>query len=940
MTVRRAAFVCCFLLSPLARQAGAQTPDYSGNYTGTYSYTVQTQTSDPAHPGCKNLVGTVSSTGPFEVAVQQSGNSVIGTLTAHNATNVVDDGQGNCSLVRSDLTGTGGGTLNGNVVTGSAGSAGTITITFSGNSLSGSIVANTTNLTFTAVKAASGPASITSFTANPATVTTGSPSSLTWDTVNATSVSIDNGIGSQAITGNVRVAPKQTTTYTLTAIGGGATVTATTTVTVIGTGPRVFAGTLPSGMLQASGEGLPYDSFSVSNVGSDPANVTVTSSGSFFLVAPRSFILAPGGSQSITIAATRQSGGAYDGSISIAGDGISSPVVVPVHLLVAPAPAGTVKPQPAVARVDVSAPANQNPSGSITFTNSGSSTMNGIAVADVPWLEPQTGAITIAPGQTQTVTFAVDRTKRPDAAALFGAAGGTILLRFLGAPVSSQRVASGTTPTSTVSVSVVDVVKPAVAAGSPPPLAGGEVALLIAGHGSASGIAGDLLLGNRGTAAVPDLKLFLTAASQIATLPQLAANLGLTLPSVSTSIFDIEAPGTIMLRGSIDQLAVAALRMVNPANAAAYFSTTPVFRSDRGMPPGGRIVLSGVENSDTARTNIFVQELSGNSGTADIQSYDDGGAPIGAKNSVSMSPFVSVSDQVSVVPGARSVVITNTSQGSTRINAYARVISLSTSDSWSVVDPSATVGTSNTFIMPMVASPAVSGATDLYVTNTSSSSPTTATLDVITPSTRRRAIRLASNGPDEGSQSTLTIRPHETQRTSISPETGFIRISGSFASVSAAGRVTMTSNGRFGSALPVMPIESAFGPGIGKRFANVGDSSAKTIAAGTPATFRSSLLLIDPTGQPATVRVTLWYSLSAGVAVSSQAVSSREFTVGANQMLLISDLARTVIGPQRDAYGDLRDMQVDVDVISGAGRILPFIESVDNGTGDPVVRSD
>jgi hypothetical protein len=613
-----------------------------------------------------------------------------------------------------------------------------------------------------------------------------------------------------------------------------------------------------------------------------------------------------------------------------------SPLVVPVHLLVAAAPAGSVNPQPTTARVDISAPANQNPSGSVAFTNTGSSQMIGIAVADVQWLIPQSGTITINPGETKSVSFTIDRSKRPDSNALFGGASGTVSLRFLGSPISSHRVASGTTPSSTVSVTVVDVVKPDVNPGVPPPLASGELALLIAGHGSAAGIAGDLLLSNRGTTPVPDLKLYLTAASQIATLPQLAANLGVTVPSASTSVFGAVGGGSIMLRGTLDNIAAAALRMVNPAGAAAYFSTTPIFRSDRGVLPGGTIVLSGVEKSDNTLTTVFVQELSGKSATADLQAYDASGNPIGVKNTVSMSAFVSSTDQNTVVTGAKSIVITNTSQTSTRINAYARVTDSITGDTWSVVDPTATLGASATFIMPTVASPAVTAQTDIYVTN-GSQSQTTASISFATPFVRRRSVRSGSN---PGSPSTLTIRPHETQRSTIAPATGYVRISGSSNTISAAGRVTMTSNGRFGSALPVQPVEAAMGTGSVKRFSGVGDSSTRTIAAGTPATFRSTLMLIETNGQSATVRVSVWYTLSAGVAVSARTVASKEFGVNGNQMLVIGDLARSIIGSQRDAFGDLRDMQVDVEVIDGSGLVLSYIESIDNGTGDPVVRSD
>ena len=57
-------------------------------------------------------------------------------------------------------------------------------------------------------------------------------------------------------------------------------------------------------------------------------------------------------------------------------------------------------------------------------------------------------------------------------------------------------------------------------------------------------------------------------------------------------------------------------------------------------------------------------------------------------------------------------------------------------------------------------------------------------------------------------------------------------------------------------------------------------------------------------------------------------------------MLVIRDLSRTIIGAQRDSFGDLRDMQVDVEVIGGSGGVLPFIESIENATGDLVMRPE
>jgi uncharacterized repeat protein (TIGR01451 family) len=58
-----------------------------------------------------------------------------------------------------------------------------------------------------------------SFIANPSSVLTGSSTTLSWSTTNATHVSIDNGIGSVADDGSIVVTPLVSTTYNLTVYG-------------------------------------------------------------------------------------------------------------------------------------------------------------------------------------------------------------------------------------------------------------------------------------------------------------------------------------------------------------------------------------------------------------------------------------------------------------------------------------------------------------------------------------------------------------------------------------------------------------------------------------------------------------------------------------------------------------------------------------------------
>jgi peptidoglycan-associated lipoprotein len=75
------------------------------------------------------------------------------------------------------------------------------------------------------------PAPTASLSANPNTIDKGQSSTLTWQTTNATDVSID-GIGAVQPNGSQPVTPPDSTTYHLTAKGAGGTQEATARVTV------------------------------------------------------------------------------------------------------------------------------------------------------------------------------------------------------------------------------------------------------------------------------------------------------------------------------------------------------------------------------------------------------------------------------------------------------------------------------------------------------------------------------------------------------------------------------------------------------------------------------------------------------------------------------------------------------------------------------------
>ena len=72
-------------------------------------------------------------------------------------------------------------------------------------------------------------ATVTNSTAN---INCGQSTNLEWTTADAVDVSYDNGVGKVANSGSQAVSPHATTTYTLTAVGPGGTVTGTETVNV------------------------------------------------------------------------------------------------------------------------------------------------------------------------------------------------------------------------------------------------------------------------------------------------------------------------------------------------------------------------------------------------------------------------------------------------------------------------------------------------------------------------------------------------------------------------------------------------------------------------------------------------------------------------------------------------------------------------------------
>ncbi len=585
------------------------------------------------------------------------------------------------------------------------------------------------------------PPTITSFAASPPTIRAGQSAVLSFVTQNATAVAIDQNVGAVGASGSVTVTPAATTTYTLTAMNGAQTATATATVNVI-TAPSVAVSSFPSAMVQVQGSGGGTTQYTLTNAGGSSTSIALTQNGSFFTQSPTSFTLGAGASQTVTITGTAQAAGVFEGASIPSGSGVPSNLQIPIKVLSTSTPAGPVSAAPTTNRVDVAGVSGTSPSGTVSFTNSGSATLTGVLVSDVPWLIPQSGIVSIPPGTTASFSFTIDRTKRGDASALIGSAAGTISLVYLSgpAPLGKWAAPSDTTAPSVSTVSVVDTVQPAVGSLAAPALSAGEVALFVPGVGHVTGSVGlfisDLsILNPPGNHPVSDLKLYYlptiggTAADQKSTAMPSISTVNVAVADVVKNVFGSSAQlGTLQLRSAdAAKLSVSAAVFVVDKPGGTFGNSIPIFRSDRGVSGGGALVLSGIQKSSTSHTNIFIQETSG-AGPVSVstQYLAADGSSLGT-SSDTVNPFSLALVSTTVPAGAVAAIMTNTGATGGSFLAYATPVDELSGDSWSVVDWTRQYGYSGSAPVVIPVAGVQHGAnntffrTDVAITNSGSS---------------------------------------------------------------------------------------------------------------------------------------------------------------------------------------------------------------------------
>jgi len=279
----------------------------------------------------------------------------------------------------------------------------TTTYTLTATNAAGSVTASAT-VTLTA---ASAPV-INSFTATPASITSGADSTLTWSTTAATSIAISPGtFASTSASGSTSVAPAATTTYTLTATNTAGSTKATVLVTVAAsTGPLSITTTSCPGGKQstayagctiAAGGGSPPYTFSVGtnpNYPPLPEGMTLnTSTGAI-----TSELIGGQGTYSPEIIVTDSAGAQANTEISFAiiGSNAFMASIFPSssifhHRVDAATTSLPVDTSPAAAIYTAYLPATIKP---FFGNNSGAPFPNGIPAIEVPYNQPDVSVST------------------------------------------------------------------------------------------------------------------------------------------------------------------------------------------------------------------------------------------------------------------------------------------------------------------------------------------------------------------------------------------------------------------------------------------------------------------------------------------------------------------------------------------------------------------
>jgi hypothetical protein len=306
-----------------------------------------------------------------------------------------------------------------------------------------------------------------------------------------------------------------------------------------------------------------------------------------------------------------------------------------------------------------------------------------------------------------------------------------------------------------------------------------------------------------------------------------------------------------------------------------------------------------------------------------------------------------------------TVVVTNIGGSSGRLAAYARVTDEASGDTWSVVDWSRFhrfaltdavrvpfVDGGGTTTPPPVAGPrrrAVRHGSPSSLPQVAPSQRSTTDLTLFNPGAAETRVRLQlieSSG--RSTEREVVVGPRRTVivadagAASQSPIASLVLTPLREGQVAVTARSSRTVSGSQGTSVPVIPALTGLRVGQVQRFSSLDDSTAVTVAAAKPGTFRTAFGLVETAGASVTVRARVL--LDAGRTLTTQVIG-RDFVLAPGQQLYADNMVRSIVGDSREtSLGELHNLQLQFEIVSGQGAVVPYVIETDNGSGDQLLR--
>lgn len=687
--------------------------------------------------------------------------------------------------------------------------------------------------------------------------------------------------------------------------------------------PEVVIVERPTGLVQIDGVEVVADRFTVANFGDIATQITLEKDEDFFTVSPTSFSLGAGATQVVTLHSVPHAPSG-EGDVDIQGVGTDDDSYVTIKLVSTARPSGTVVAEPLAARVEIAGVRGADSAGVVQFRNRGTAPLTGIVLSDQPWIELPREEITINPNSVGTVPFKILRSRRPESEGALVAnlrlvyvSGGTFVRGWIGT--------HGAAPPPGVSVSIVTVVdttQPMVTTGPIPSPGFGELPLFIPGMRSTPSVRSDLALFNGlGGRSIGDLRLYFTKGAQtnIASLQPLAAASALNLANLIGSVYNSEGSGTLQVRTADWESVSADAKVTAVSPEGTRGGAIPVFRGDRSIIPGESLVLAGI----AAPGDVLLQETGGATAAVHVEFVNAAGDTVSTRDQL-LERYQLVEWNEAVPNGAVAAIVTSISGSFT---AYARLRDAS-GDTWSVVDWSRfyRYERDSAVRVPFADGRSGGGLGRRRIVRHAASFSTALTLfNPGIDEARARIDTVETSGRTVSRDVTLAPRASQTLSNAGSSS---LTESAQLVITPTRGELIVTARSRAttgGTAIPVLPASAGLRLGQAQTFTALDDATSQ----------RTSFGFAETSGAGVTIRARIF--ISGGNALVTT-VTERDYTLTANAQIVVPELVRAFAGDARESLGDLHNLVLELEVVGGAGSVVPFVITTDEGTGDTSLR--